>query len=215
MGVSEKFDLCTGNSNRKTPFSTPFKAAVYAASLPRSCSAPPPSSRNGIGYQEVTRLGGEGAQKEVNLFKKANVSKISRFFGDNLGWKCGDFPWLGLPRPYLPAGRCHGDTRDFPGRHRVITGRLSKEEVGSVAGPTMYSRSLRVRALSYGRSPKRRMYKASPYGRSPKRRCTEEAKRRKAWYPYRSGGSATARTQKMSQLRGKSWLCYEEERVTF
>ena len=34
--------------------------------------------------------------------------------------------------PYLAAGRCRGDTRVFPGRHRVITGRLSKEEVGSL-----------------------------------------------------------------------------------
>ena len=160
-------------------------------------------------------MGGEDAKKEVNLFKKANVSEFSRFFGGIYPISAVAPVWLILLRPYLPAGRCRGDTRVFPEWHRVITGRLSKEEVGSVAGPTMYSRSLRVRALSYGRSPKRRMYKASPYGRSPKRRCTEEAKRRKAWYPYRSGGSATARTQKMSQLRGKSWLCYEEERVTF
>ena len=134
VGLSEIFACWSEKSNRKRPFLTHLKAAVYAASLPRSCSAPPPSSRNGIGYQEVTRLGGEGAQKEVNLFKKANVSKISRFFGDNLGWKCGDFPWLGLHRPYLPAGRCHGDTRDFPGRRRVITGLLSKEEAWSVRG---------------------------------------------------------------------------------
>ena len=34
--------------------------------------------------------------------------------------------------PYLPAGRCRGDTRVFPGWLRVITGRLSKEEAGKV-----------------------------------------------------------------------------------
>jgi len=49
--LSEKFALRMGKSNRKTPFLTPLKAAVYAASLPRPCSAPPPSSRNGIGLQ--------------------------------------------------------------------------------------------------------------------------------------------------------------------
>jgi len=57
----------------KTPFLTLLKAAVYAASLPRPCSALAPWSRNGIGYQQVTRLGGAGTQKQVNLFKKSNV----------------------------------------------------------------------------------------------------------------------------------------------
>ena len=37
-----------------------------------------------------------------------------------------------LLRPYLPAGRCRGDTRVFPEWLRVITGRLSKEEEGRV-----------------------------------------------------------------------------------
>ena len=45
-----------------------------------------------------------------------------------------------LPRhpllPCLSAGRCHGDTRENPERHRVITGRLSKEEAGEHAGAT-------------------------------------------------------------------------------
>jgi len=80
--VSEKFACRTGKCNRKWLFLTPLKAAVYTASLPRPCSAPPPSNRNGIGLQEVTRLGGEGPRKEVNLFKKSNVSIISRFFGE-------------------------------------------------------------------------------------------------------------------------------------
>ncbi len=38
-----------------------------------------------------------------------------------------------LHGPYLPAGRCRGDTRVFPERLRVITGRVSKEGVGSLA----------------------------------------------------------------------------------
>ena len=85
--LSEKFDLRTGKSYRKRPFLTPLKAAVYAASLPRPCSAPPPSSRNGIGYQEVTRLSVEGAQKEVNLFKKSNVETSIWFLkGIFHGW---------------------------------------------------------------------------------------------------------------------------------
>jgi len=50
-GLSEIFDCRTEKSNRKRPFLTHLKAAVYAASLPRPCSAPPPLSRNGMGLQ--------------------------------------------------------------------------------------------------------------------------------------------------------------------
>jgi len=83
LELFEKFDLRTGKSNRKRLFLTLLKAAVYAAFLPRPCSAPPPSSRNGIGYQELTRLSGEGAQKPVNLCKKANVESNIRFLQGN------------------------------------------------------------------------------------------------------------------------------------
>ena len=66
--------------------------------------------------------------------------------------------FLGYPLlPYLPAGRCHGDTRVFPGRHRVITGRLSKGGVG--AHPAAFGRVTLDRRFSD------RPYKAAKQGR--------------------------------------------------
>ena len=91
--------------------------------------------------------------------------------------------------PYRPTGRCRGDTRVFPERLRVITGRLGKEEVWSLAVATLYGRlpkrrcanggSVYMRRGVYGRLPKRRCTKGGSvymrrgvYGRLPKRRCT-------------------------------------------
>ncbi|GEM_PF-7011193 len=58
-----------------------------------------------------------------------------------------------LQAPYLPAGRYHGDTRDFPGSHRVITGRGSKE------GGGVYGRSPNRRCTGIART--RHLYKCT------------------------------------------------------
>jgi len=49
VGLFEIFAFGMGILQRKTPFLTLPKAAVYAASLPRPCSALAPWSKNGIG----------------------------------------------------------------------------------------------------------------------------------------------------------------------